>query len=716
MAASQPNLETPSPSIEEVLAPYHETAFHLLIRDQVLREQLGVILALLGFVRVRVHQTGGGYLEVVRKTAKLLMTEEGVFLVHPPLVIQAESGQVRKELPQFFSDVALLLGKNRRDVVKYVAKCVPIFPDIQLTHKREMLLTALARFGVMGAFILKPQEPLERLNPNLYKVRMREQIMERVPEVGEYLSEYLTCLDGTGELLMHKKEERELSLRKAESDKWMQLGAKTKAAGDWEKSIECFKKAIDLFPQNPAAYLESGRVYVHVRKYTKALLRFNQAEEVAGGLPEPNKEIGHVRILQVQERIERGEAPNSPAIFKLLEDAVQNFEIALKKAERVQRLHVEEGDERRREAVARIASEMLKLDLKEMLGKKNPMVKRIGALAWEAFSKVSKEEDLEALGGRQLLFLGLAALDEKNYSEAEKHFFKAAAEKEHFEEACNELIVLGIHIRKFVGASHAIETYKKLLDLSPSNRAPIFFNLAVAYSTEKNIIEAAGAIAQALYIDPTLPKNEMFYGNAQLNAILDSVVRLFFKIMQRKASMPTAEVLVKAVNLQEKLENMILANAEERAVLLLKHIKEVMPEFLKREHVVASKTIIRFMEAKRQAFAAETDVEKLDLATFLDTVLREAKEIKFSKRLIAFSSFKAQALRILRSKGDFSQTANLVTKAVVCHPEYADRSEFYASIRFLEMVEVVYNTFKSINRTKIAAFGVHTTKAKLPIL
>lgn len=715
MPAAQSPPESNYPSFEEALAPYRATTFHLLIRETVLREQLGVILALLGFEKVRVHSLGGGYLDAVRKTAKLAMTEEGVFLVQPPLTVLTESGQQRKELPQFFSDLATLCGKDRRDVIKYVAKCVPVFPDINLTQKREMLLTALARRGVMGAFILKPQEPLERFAPNLYKVRMREQIMERASEVGDYLSEYLTCLDGSGELLLQKKEERELSLRKAEAELWLAQGATAKSGGDWEKAIECFKKAIDLFPQNPMAYLESGRVYVHVRKYSKALLRFNQAEEIAGGLPEPNKEIGHVRVLQAKERIERGESPDSPVILRLMEDAVQNFELALKKAERSAAFTPEEGEDRTREAVSRIAAEIVKLDVKEMLGKKHPMVKRLGGIAWDAFSKVSKEEDAEKLGGRQNLFLGLAALDEKKFEEAEKHFFLAAAEKELFNEACNELIVLGIHVRKFVSGAQAIEIYKKLLALEPSNRATIFFNLAVAYSTENNVVEAAGAIVQALYIDPTLAQNEMFYGNAQLNAILDAIVKLFSRIMARNNSKPTAEVLVKALNLQEKLENLILTQSDERASLLLSHIAEVMPEFLKREHMVASKTILRYMEAKRQAWREDPNPEKRAMAAFLESTLAEAKEVKFSKRLIAYSSFKAQALRLVRAKGDFSLAANFAAKAVICHPEYTERSELYASLRFVKMLEVVYNTFKYINKSKISALGA-VTKANFPTL
>jgi tetratricopeptide (TPR) repeat protein len=715
MAAPQPTPESKYPSFEEALAPYRSTPFHLLIRDGVLREQLGVILALLGFASVKTHPLSPGYLEAVRRTAKIAMTEEGVLLIQPPLLVVTDGGQQRKELPQFFADLALLFGKDRRDVTRYMAKCAPVFPDIGLTLKREMLLTALARHGVLAAFILRPQEPLERLTPSLYKARMREQIMERAAEIGDYLCEYLSCLDGSSEQLQQKKEERELSQRKAEADSYMGQGRKAKEGGDWEKAIECFKKAIDLFPQRPDAYLESGRVYVHVRKYSKALLRFNQAEEVAGGLPEPNREIGAVRILQVQERIERGESPDSPAIMRLMEDALQHFEQALKKAERTAAFSQDEGDERKREAVARIAADIVKMDVKAMLGKKHPMVKRLGGLAWEAFAKVSKEDELERLGGRGRIFLGLAAMDEKNLQEAEKQFFLAAEDKEVFEEACNELIVLGIHVRKFVGGAQAILFYKKLLALEPSNRAAIFFNLAVAYSTEKNVVEAAGAIVQALYIDPTLAQNEMFYGNAQLNAILDAVVKLFARIMLRKNSTPTAEVLVKALNLQEKLENLILAQSEERAGMLLSHIAEVMPDFLTREHVVASKIILRFMESKRKAWAQEEDEGKRELAAVLGEILVEAKDLKFSKRLIAYSSFKAQALRIVRSKGDFSLAANFGAKAVVCHPEYAERSELYACFRFMGMLEVIWNTFKYVNRPKIAAYGA-PVKAEFPTL
>ncbi len=376
---------------DETLAPFREHALHLFVRDKVLREQLSVILALLGFINLKVHNTEGGYLDNVRRLAALLVQHEGVFLLSPPLVVYGQGGmaRVKKEFTDFFDDLSLVLSKSRKESVKNISKCVPVFADIQLTQKREMIIAGMVRYGVTGCFILKPQEPLRGLNPNFYRVRMKEQIMERVEEIRAYLAEYLPHQEGALEELMQKREELELSERKSEADAWMGKGNKAKSQGNFDQAIECFKKAIDLFPQDPEAYLESGRVYVHVKQYPKALLRFSQAEELAENIPEPNKEIAMVKVLQARDRIAKGESPTSPGIMELLAEALEHFQTALTKAENVQARRDENGALGGSETVSRIASEIVKLDLKTVLGKNHPMVKRMGDLARESFKKIA---------------------------------------------------------------------------------------------------------------------------------------------------------------------------------------------------------------------------------------------------------------------------------------------------------------------------------------
>ena len=134
---------------KESLAPYKSRPFHLVIRDKLLREQVSVVLALLGFEFVTKHPVTGSYMDNVRRIAKLLAMEDGVFLINPPLMIQRQGGKVkiRKEFSDFFSDLSLLLSKGRRNAMKSISKCVPIFPDMQLTQRREQLILSLAEYG-----------------------------------------------------------------------------------------------------------------------------------------------------------------------------------------------------------------------------------------------------------------------------------------------------------------------------------------------------------------------------------------------------------------------------------------------------------------------------------------------------------------------------------------------------------------------------------------
>ena len=67
---------------------------------------------------------------------------------------------------------------------------------------------------------------------------------------------------------------------------------KLKANKQYDQAVALCKKAIELLPLEPDAYLEGGRILVKKRKYTAALRMFRDAEDVARDLPTPNQEIG----------------------------------------------------------------------------------------------------------------------------------------------------------------------------------------------------------------------------------------------------------------------------------------------------------------------------------------------------------------------------------------------------------------------------------------
>ncbi|MFW5735513.1 MAG: tetratricopeptide repeat protein, partial [Oceanidesulfovibrio sp.] len=583
----------------DVLAPYRDKPFQIYVLDRVLRDQLRVILGALKFSNVTVHKPPLSYFENARTLGQLLLTREGVFLVNPPAyaISPGSKNRIPKELTEYFETVKLVVGSSRRDVMKTLSKCVPVFTDIHFSQKRENTLITLAQYGITGAFILQKLESTANLSPRMREIQAKEQLMERYREVRDYLTEYLPHRESRLEELKERQEERELSARKAESDEWIRQGYEARAAGDWERAVQCFSKAIETYPQNPAAYMESGRTYVRLKRYPKALMRFAQAEEVAEGSPEPNKEIGMVRVLQAQDRIRAGNAADHPEVVALLDDALVNFQRSLDKAAAIKPLSDEDNRQRDVDAVTRIAGELMKIDLKSKLGKNHPAVKRLGAMARDAFNRVATT-DMDELPAGQLIFLGLVAIEERNFTEAERLLFKAARDESHFAEACNEIIFMGTLVRKLEGPPRAIGIYTRLLELDPHNKAAVNFNLAVAYAVEHKELESAGAIVRGLMLEPDLAQNEMFYKNHQLYQVLETLVDLFDTVDNAKKKTKVPELVVKSVHFQERLERLIVLGRQKDALVLTFNLAKKIPEFFARESILANKTIAEFLQAR----------------------------------------------------------------------------------------------------------------------
>ncbi len=172
------------------------------------------------------------------------------------------------------------------------------------------------------------------------------------------------------------------------------------------------------------------------------------------------------------------------------------------------------------------------------------------------------------------------------------------------------------------------------------------------------------------------------------------------RVALRLNSIRVPLLVTKAVQLQDKLERLI-SKKDKRAFRLLQHVVEVMPDFFMREHVAASKIILNYMRAKREQCRSGKLHETKEFGNYLEELVTEMRGVPYPKRLIAYNKFKLQSLRIRDMHGDESETANFFAKAAVCHPEYIDKPEFFASPQLADMARELCNTINLIDKSRL---------------
>lgn len=686
------------------LEPFRALPVHLLIHDRDLREQLARIFAVLKFENVTAHPRAKGFLDAARQLGSLLLKNpDGLFLICPPLNVYNAQGRVsqQKTLPDFFGAVHTLMAKVRRLDDTRMSRIVPVFADIEFAHKREQTILSLAEYCVTGAFILKQQPPLSGLPPKLRAERMKEQIMDRYMEIRDYLNDYLPHMDGALDLLMEQKEEQELSKRKAEADAWIAKADQCKLANDFDRAIQCLKKAMELYPQDPQVYLESGRVYVRARKYPNALKRFKQAEDIAENLPEPNKEIANVRVIQATERIERGESPDAPEIVALLDEAVQNYSTALDKAEAIKPLSQDQAQaqEKSSDALARIAGEMFKHDLESLLGPEHPAVQALRARARDALVKVARKSPKDLPPG-QLIFLGQAAMDAGHFEDAEKRYRQAAAAPGFFDAACDELCFLGTVVRRRMGPKAALAVYERLLADNPPNRAFALYNMAVAYAVDNDEVHAAGAIVQAVYVDSRLPGNDSFYKNHQIFGPLSHAMDLFEEIVAQAPGAAPDKELRLASTTQDRLESLILERKDKEAAKLLFQAAAKLPFMFTTDRFLASSVAMDYVERKEQAVSRVERPEFKRLQAFLGKIMERAGSREPDQALESYAEHRALAVAALEIGDQALAARHLGVAAAACRHCVLD-PEFFTNNNLVNLSREISDKLASVDRERL---------------
>jgi tetratricopeptide (TPR) repeat protein len=593
------------------LGPYKDTPICLFIVDPVLLKQTYTALSGLGFSQVNIAKVHPQYFQAMQQLYGDLRQFEGLMLVnHPARKVTDNSGRQYDDrgFKDFFAGVASLAEKGNRNPSELLSKCVPIFTAPQDHDIRTRFIEDLFPFGIVGAFMLSVLD---------YHAKWDQQVEERTGELHAYLLEYFQQRNNKLSELKEYKSAEELRERRAKADQIQAEVEKLKEAKDYDKAIALCRQMIEVLPTDPGPYMESGRLLVKKKRYPPAMQMFNDASKVAEDLPAPNQEIGNCRVEQAKDYIQKkkamGQKPDQAVLEEFFSDALENFGAALEKAKVTVALRKDDQEVKRQDAVASIAENLLTLELEEVLGPEHPVVSKLGKLAHDNLKdQVSGEGGLPT---KYMIQFGLSEMHAGNFSEAERLFFRAAADPIQRDSACVRINYLGTTLRRQDHLDRAVSVYRKLLDLKPAFKGVVIFNLGVALKAKADKLarskpaeaakfehEAVGCVIQAIYIDPGLPAEDNFYQNNIVAPTMRKADALFKAAARQadeceeasshiEADDPDAKACIKA---REELEALLEAGKQREALGYLFNLAQTTQSFFLKFDKFASRPIQDF--------------------------------------------------------------------------------------------------------------------------
>ncbi|MCB2187204.1 MAG: hypothetical protein KQJ78_12350 [Deltaproteobacteria bacterium] len=586
------------------LAPYFQTPLRLFMADAVLQRQVVMALDHLGFKQVTILKVDHNYFQAMRQLFGELMNFDGVLLVnHPAQHHRTLSGESYEDLnfQDFYGGVASLLHSSTNKPSEILAKCVPIFVAPQDTDVRERILKDLFPFGVMAAFMMRAQAR---------KVAADTLLEERSQELHFYFLEYF--LHKTDKLAQFKdfKTAEDLRARQAEVELLLNEVQRLKAAQEYDKAIALCRKAIDLLPTEPDAYLEGGRLLVRKKKYVPAMQMFKDAESVAQDLPTPNQEIAQMRVSQVKDMVLRAQQDGQPVdkakAETYLKEALESFQIAIDKAETICTIDPAEQAERRRDLVAGISESILNLGLSGTLGENNPYFREMVSLAAKTLQKQVQKGAV--VSPEYLIQFAMVAFFEGDVNQAERDLLQAAQNPDYFVRACTKLNHIGTQLRQKADNERAIRIYKRLLSLNPPFRGVVLFNLAVAQqskafelresqSPEIAILDkdSLGAAVEALMEDPELPTQANFYHNKIIAPLLSRGIKLF-SVAYQQMKLNEDPVDLACHQASRELERLLAEGKEGQVIQQMFRLASKLPAFFLRFDEHASEAVLAFTE------------------------------------------------------------------------------------------------------------------------
>jgi len=703
--------ENGSVTPQNPLASHKEDELILFIQDKSILLQFKIIIGtLLKFKNITVMATGNNKKEAIEKLSKVLMTTKAHIFVYPSLA-KTKGDELKMDIwSNFLLNVKTRIDQTRNDKEKTLnamSKIIAIMEEAENYIVREKYIRMFASYRIPGVFIFPYAE-----SQSVDKI-----VKERLSLLTDYLTEHLTSGTSAVEKIKEQEKEMELSEKKDTADKLMVEGRDHQQKRNFEEAVRCFEKAIKIMPDDPEAYLESGRGFTKLQKYGRALGRFSEAEEVSRNQPVANMEIGNVKIAQVKDMVEKGIDPDSDDVKKILSEASASFQTAVDKAEKLTPLHDEDKTDRSAEAISAIAKSISEHSLGETLGAGNDVVKGLHSMVGDALKKQGIDS-YEEMSTPNKITLGLISADDGEYEEAEKLLFEAAEDKKYLSDACWGINYLGAQIRQNEGVDEAFAVYKKLLKLDPPNKAAVHFNLAVAYCTKDDNVEASGEIVQAVYTDPGLPHDAMFKKNLKMMELYKKIIKIFSfvkdnaEVMKEKQKVAVKDKQEESVDIispkpnkeferyKIKFEQMIKTDRVS-AIKALYALVNKKKAFFESSEIFSSFSIMSFLKDNEKKMSASANPKAKEFAVFLGEV------IEMEKKIVLPTTPQHQAFREKLEaviKSNRSGASRKLYDLIMLNLGFFASKTAYESVAIMGVVDEAYKRFAKESNPKIQVF------------
>ncbi|MEW6262090.1 MAG: tetratricopeptide repeat protein [Thermodesulfobacteriota bacterium] len=701
--------------------PFSETRIALFIFDPFMKQHVAETLKQLGFQNVTDQATPRNYFEALGRLAPAIAGDAELVLINlPPKPLPAgrknDVDPVFEQIHSLYLDLKTHLAKRSSEPLKLLSKTVPLIEVGD--YLRDKLIEVLFKFRVPAAFFLSALPPTRHLTGTRKEQQLRDNYETHFRETSLYLGQYFRDREELVALADEKLSEKELTERKKKYDQLTAQAQERKNSGDYDSAINLLRQAIEVFPKDIEAYLESGRLYTRRREYGRALHRFGQAADLFQEAPAPNREIGNLRLTQAKEMIASGADPNSKEIKELLDDAVANFEQSHGKAVEMESRY--QGDPRF-EPTAAVGQEILKWNPAAFLGPKHPAVKALMGVVQKSTAGLD-QTPLDQLATGQLLSLGLLALEERDIAQARKYYFQALEDKERFTEVCTEINYLGIRLRNMGLMDEAIGVYDRLLKYRPHNQGSVYWNLAVAHSSKKNTLAAAGYGARCLYTDPYIAREKEFYDSLspQLAAVVIRLMKALRMVVTQAKKIQPPPDLIKLYQARDRLVGLIAENKNTEALKLFLALARQAPRFIAKPEFHGDGLVVKYLEQIKPTLSQNPNPAFQAGLKIVNSYLKYVTDHPAPTPLVRFHKLAQSALLAISQRGDQNQASFFLGQALLLPPEaYFEQPDFFARETLPALARELAGKFQYVDvrrfpKSKAAAPSSAAPKSAIP--